>query len=467
MNPSEIIDSRYRLERLLGTGGMSEVWLAEDQRLGRWVAVKLLRESFSSGQDGDLIASFDREARLIARLQHPNIVAVYDTGAWDGRHYLVMEYVHGYSMRRLLEARGRLTEAEATNYGALIADAIEYAHQQGVIHCDIKPENILVTEQGVPKVVDFGVADTLSRTLSPDQARDILGTIAYLAPEVIQGAPADQRSDVYSLGLTIYEMVAGRLPFAGSTPAALTGQRLANPAPSIRSFNSQASPALEAVLARALSLSQSERFQSSAEFAAALRRAGQSAPVVGAAAAPSRPVQNVPAPLPDTPLRQRHPTRRVSTNYTASQPAPETLGGGGGGAILAIIFVVLLAVAAGVVAAVILTHKSGGSPGATPTPQASATAVATTAVPTSTPTNEPTSTATATDTPSPSATATPTREPSRTPTQRPSRTGTPESPTPGLGTPSPAPSPGGSNPLQSLRNFGDQVWSGIQDFFSN
>ncbi|HKS90581.1 MAG TPA: protein kinase, partial [Tepidiformaceae bacterium] len=355
------------------------------------------------------------------------------------------------------------TETEAISYGALIADALEYAHQQGIIHCDIKPENILVTEQGVPKVVDFGVADTLSRTLLPDQARDILGTIAYLAPEVIQGAPADQRSDVYSLGLTIYEMVAGRLPFAGSTPAALTGQRLANSAPPVRTFNPEVSPALESILARSLALSQSERFQSSAEFATALRRAGQLSPAVSAAVAAQTARQVQRAPVPDSPLRQRHPTRRVTTTYTDAPPTPETLGGGGSGAILAIIFVILLAVAAGVVAAFLLTRHNNSSADTTPTTVPSPTAVPTTAVPTSTLTNEPTSTPQPTDTPQPSPTPTATNQPSNTPTRTPTQKNTPTPP--GQGTPG-TPSNSGS-PLQSLRNIGDQVWHGIQDFFSD
>ena len=251
---------------------MSEVWLAEDQRLGRWVAVKILRESVADAHSGELVDSIEREARLIARLQHPNIVAVYDAGQHEGHHFLVMEYVHGFSLRQLLEMQRRMTEAEAIRYGTQVASALQYAHDQGVVHCDVKPENILVNENGVAKVADFGVADTITRTLGPEQARAILGTIAYLAPEVIQGLPADARSDVYSLALTVYEMVATRLPFTGATPAATAGQRLAAQAPLIRSITASASPEIEAVLARALALMPHDRYQSAGEFGAALRR---------------------------------------------------------------------------------------------------------------------------------------------------------------------------------------------------
>lgn len=424
MNVSDVIDERYRVERLLGTGGMSEVWLAEDERLGRWVAVKLLRDSVADEQDGDLATSLEREARLIARLQHPNIVSVYDVGRHEGRHYLVMEYVHGNSLRQLLEARGRRGEAEVVRYGTQIASALAYAHEQGVIHCDIKPENILVTEQGVAKAVDFGVAETVTRTLTADQARDVLGTIAYLAPEVIQGAPADARSDIYSLGLTLYELVAGRLPFAGTTPAAIAGQRLAGAAPPLRAFAREASPELESVLARALALSQDDRYQTAAEFGAALRRA----PAAGAAQRPpQRPAVAVGAPPP--PVRRRRDTARLSRRDTMTPPPPEGLGGAAIGAIIA---AVALALGLGVVAAILLTRDDdagGGSDTPTPTPtveqnEAPTPTTQATAEPTATPTPTESPTETPTPTPTTEATATPTPTEPATPTPSPSATPT-------------------------------------------
>ncbi|MCC7363389.1 MAG: serine/threonine protein kinase [Dehalococcoidia bacterium] len=406
---------------------MADVWLAEDERLGRWVAVKLLRESATGDE---VAASIEREARLVARLQHPNIVAIYDVGHRDGQRYLVMEYVHGHAVRQVLEARGRLTEQEAVRYGGQIAGALQYAHEQGVVHCDIKPENILVNEQGVAKAVDFGVAETITRTMTPDQARDILGTIAYLAPEVIQGSPPDARSDVYSLGLTIYEMVAGRLPFSGTTPAAIAGQRLANAAPPLRAFAREASAELESVLARALALSPYDRYQTAGELAAALRRVPQQARPAA--------VPPVIATAPVPPIRQRHQTARVTRGRRAAPPPPRATGPGGA-AIAAVIAALALALGVGIAAAVVLSRgedDNGGGPAPTPSP--SATRTAATQEPTATPTRPSEPTPTATPTTAPTETPTPTRTPPPTQTQAtPTATRTQQ----GNNNPTPSPSP--------------------------
>ena len=414
---------------------MAEVWLSEDLRLGRWVAVKLLREGFATEQDGDLVQSFDREARVIARLQHPNIVGVYDAGAFEGRHYLVMEYVHGHALREIMEAQGRLQESDAVRYGLALASALQYAHEQGILHCDLKPENILITEQGVPKLADFGVAETLTRTLSPAEARDILGTIAYLAPEVLQGAPADARSDVYSLAMTIYESLAGRLPFSGTNPAAVAGQRLATAAPPLRTLVREASPELEAVLARGLALSQLDRYQSAGEFGAALQRVAATLKAAAGQSA-SRAAQRAVPPLVLSQAPGRNPTTRVTRR---APPPPPRRTGIGGGALAAIFAVILGALAVGVAGALLLARKDDSSigsmtPTATPAPT-QAPATPTRPLPTATPTE----TAPAT----PTSTATPTVPPkSPTPTAtKPPATVTPAgSPSPGA-TPLPTPTP--------------------------
>ena len=416
---------------------MAEVWLAEDLRLARPVAIKLLRDGTSDAHDSDLISSLDREARVIARLQHPNIVGVYDTGVFEGRHYLVMEYVQGYTLRQLLDARGQVPEADAVRYALPIAAALQYAHEQGVVHCDVKPENILISEQGVPKVTDFGVAETITRTLSPEQARDIVGTIAYLAPEVIQGANADPRSDVYSLGMTLYEMVAGRLPFAGATPAAAAGQRLAMPPPPLRSFNREASPELEAVLARALAISPAARFPTAIEFAAALRRASVR-PAAQAPATRQGPIAAVPVPPVRSSAQQasrRNPTARVTRTTIQQRPPPRNGGGISAAGVAAILGIIIVAALGGLVAALILTHQNGtsnaaSSPTATvqPTQVATATALPPTAAPTNVPTLTPTPVPTFTPTP-PAATATahatPTTRPNKSPTARSSASSVP------------------------------------------
>jgi len=431
LEPATIIDSRYRLERLLGTGGMAEVWLAEDRRLSRWVALKIL-----SNEDPDLASGLAREARLVARLQHPNIVAVHDAGEHDGRPYLVMEYVHGHSLRGLLEARGRLSEAEAIRYGLQAAAALEYAHAAGIIHCDIKPENLMVDEQGAAKLTDFGVSLTVNRTMTPDQARDILGTLAYLAPEVIQGAPPDPRSDVYSLALTLYELVAGRVPFEGATPAAIAGQRLARPAPPLRTLAPEASPALESALARALSPNPDGRWPTVADFAAALRGSNQRTAPVAAVPPVGR---AAPKPQPS-----RHSTARVQRQVAALPPPANT--GGGSGAITAAIFagVILLAAGAGIAAALFLSRgddADGGSPSPTPLPSLTAPAATPTTTPTRAPaaTNTPAPSQTATPSPSatpPTAEPTPTRTTTLPPQATPTRTNTPQA-APPTATPTP------------------------------
>jgi serine/threonine-protein kinase len=409
VNPSDIIEQRYRLERLLGTGGMSEVWLAEDTRLGRWVAVKILRDSLANRED-ELVDTLLQEARVVAKLQHPNIVAVYDFGTHEGHHFLVMEYVHGYSVRQLLQTQGRLTEAEAIRYGTQIATALQYAHEQNVVHCDVKPENILVNEQGVAKVADFGVAESVSRTLAPEQMRDVLGTVAYLAPEVIQGAPAEPRADVYSLGLTVYEMAAGRLPFTGTNPAALAGQRLGAPAPPLRAFAMSASPELESVLARALAISPQDRYSTAGAFANALRNVPAGTSREAALPAP------IVAPPGRAPAAPRHNTARVRRG------APPPNNGWSSTGIAALVGAVLLALGIGIAAAVILSQDdddNGGGDGTPTTEPTQQTQTAETASPTGeTPaTSTPTVTRTPTSQPTTPATATATA--TRTPTQAP------------------------------------------------
>ncbi len=425
---------------------MSEVWLAEDERLGRQVAVKIIRDT---GED--LGGTIEREARLVARLQHPNIVSVFDAGQQDGDHYLVAEYIEGSSLREILQARGRLTEAEAVRYGIQVARALAYAHSQGIVHCDVKPENIMISPQGIAKVMDFGVADMVTRTVTAGEARDILGTIAYLAPEVIQGAPADARSDVYSLGLTVYELVAGRLPFTGSSAAAIAGQRLGTPAAPLRTFAADASRGLEVALARALALSPADRYQTAGEFEAVLRSAP---PPAAIPAPPPRPVTRpaggapprrhdttrvatVPPRRHDTTRVATVPPRRHDTTRVATVPPRRHSDSPDGGLVVAIVVVVLVAVAVGIVGAMALNRGGGGAP--TPVP--------TLGLPTRLASPTATGTPTATPTAQPSVSASPSASVSPTPTNR---TPTPRSSTPTVGaTATKTTAPGSASPTAS------------------
>lgn len=262
---AQIVAGRYRLERLLGSGGMSEVWLAYDEVAGERVALKrVLPGGGSEARDALL-----REAEIGLRLHHPNIVAVLDSGNDGGQPYLVTEYVEGPSLRELLTWRGRLPEGDVVEIGRAASAALAHAHSRGILHNDLKPENILLGAAG-PKIADFGAASSLTETVGPHRARELMGTIAYLAPEVLRGEEPSPRSDIYALGLTLYEAAAGRLPFPGATPAAVAGQRLSQPAPLLRTFAPNVTPTLEGTLARALQVEPSLRFANAGAFAAAL-----------------------------------------------------------------------------------------------------------------------------------------------------------------------------------------------------
>ncbi|MCK9520724.1 MAG: serine/threonine protein kinase, partial [Dehalococcoidia bacterium] len=267
-----LLDGRYRLERVLGSGGTSEVWLARDVVANVPVAIKRVLP----GAGGEARDALRREAQIGRRLHHVNIVQVLESGEARGLPYLVTEYVEGPSLRELLGWRGGLPEADVVDIGRAVASALAHAHRRGILHNDLKPENILLGPTG-PKVADFGAASSLTQTVGPQRAQELMGTIAYLAPEVLQGEEPSIRSDLYALGLTLYEAAAGRLPFPGATPAAIAGQRLAQPPPPVRVLVPSASYELEATLARALQLNPSARFASAAELAAWLA----AAPMVG------------------------------------------------------------------------------------------------------------------------------------------------------------------------------------------
>jgi len=254
---------RYRLESLLARGGLAEVWLAKTAHDGA-VAVKRPLD----GSPWAAVEALRREASIGKRLSHPAIVRLIDSGAGDSGPYLVFEYVDGPSLREQL-ALGPMTEAACIEMGCALLEALSYAHGRGVVHNDLKPENILLGPEG-PKIADFGAAQSLTETVTAERARELSATIAYLAPEVLQGAEPSPASDVYSLGLTLYEAVAGRLPFSG--PAALiAGQRVTTGVPPLRRFAPAASPHLERTLARALEPDPGLRFTDAAAFAAALR----------------------------------------------------------------------------------------------------------------------------------------------------------------------------------------------------
>jgi eukaryotic-like serine/threonine-protein kinase len=225
------LDGRYHITDRIAVGGMGEVYLAHDAVLAREVAIKVLHRSLAGDQG--FVDRFRREARAAATLNHPNIVTVYDWGAVDGVYYMVMEYVHGRSVREILNARGALAPAQAAAVLDQTLAALEHAHAKGIVHRDLKPENILITTEGVVKLTDLGLARAFADAKNT-RAGAVTGTVQYLSPEQIRGEPADPRSDLYALGIVGYELLTDRLPFTGETPMAIAYKHLSDrvPAPS-------------------------------------------------------------------------------------------------------------------------------------------------------------------------------------------------------------------------------------------
>jgi serine/threonine protein kinase len=265
--PGRLLADRYRLVRRIAVGGMAEVWEADDEVLGRAVAVKILHAQFAV--DPTLRIRFHNEAVAVARLVDPSIVAIYDTVDFEGCDAIVMELVRGRTLREFLDERGALEPIEVVHIGAEVAGALAIAHRAGVIHRDIKPANILLSDDGRVLVTDFGIAKILDQ---PDLTRtaQLLGTVKYLAPEQVEGGPVDGRTDIYALGAVLYEALCGEAPFRAETPAALALARMHRD-PTRPSLVIDDVPAdLDTTLMRALSRRPSGRFASAPDMRAAL-----------------------------------------------------------------------------------------------------------------------------------------------------------------------------------------------------
>jgi eukaryotic-like serine/threonine-protein kinase len=263
---AEIV-GRYELVRPLGAGGMGEVFLARDQTLGRHVAVKRVHAG-----DERAAKYILHEARVVAGLDHPNIASVYDVVEHQGQPHIVMEYVDGTTLAARMSA-GPMAEGQAIDYGRQIASALAYAHSRNVVHCDIKPSNVMVTPSGVPKVLDFGIARRDSTTLhdATTATQAVIGTPPYMAPEVLLGAPPSQQSDVFGLGVMMYELLSGRRPYEGRGAAAVL-QAMAMEPPVLHEQIKTVSPELSSIVARAIQTDRHQRLQSADEFKSALDR---------------------------------------------------------------------------------------------------------------------------------------------------------------------------------------------------
>jgi serine/threonine-protein kinase len=291
----QLIGGRYEIDELLGRGGMAEVRKGCDRRLGRTVAVKRLRPDLAS--DPTFYARFRREAQSAASLNHPSIVAVYDTGeepAPDGSGlslpYIVMEYVDGRTLREVMREGRKILPERALEITAAVLEALDYSHRAGIIHRDIKPANVMLTPSGHVKVMDFGIARAVSDTSSTmTQTAAVLGTAQYLSPEQARGEQVDARSDIYSTGCVLFELLTGRPPFVGDSPVSVAYQHVREAASAPSTLDPQISPDIDAITAKALAKSTDTRYQSAAEMRADIERAlaghQVSAPAVAAAEA--------------------------------------------------------------------------------------------------------------------------------------------------------------------------------------
>jgi len=266
---ARILNDRYEMLTPLGTGGMATVFRGRDIRLGRPVAIKLLHSFYAA--DTDFLARFQHEAMSAANLSsHPNIVDVYDVGKDGDNNYIVMELVEGTDLKAVIDKQAPLAPQRALAIAAQVADGLEYAHKRGMVHRDVKPQNVLIDPDGNIRIADFGIAKSHLST-AVTQTGMTFGTADYISPEQAQGRPATPQSDVYSLGVVLYEMLTGQLPFRGDTPMAVALQHIQHQPPPLRALNPQVPPALEALVLRALSKDPSRRPASAAAFARELR----------------------------------------------------------------------------------------------------------------------------------------------------------------------------------------------------
>lgn len=359
-SPDALFDGRYRIVRRLGQGGMARVFLAQDESLHRPVAVKVLADRHS--HDPHFIERFQREARSAARLNHPNIVQVYDHAQVDGVSYIVQEYVEGETLKELIRREAPLDARRAITIALQILAALRVAHQQGVIHRDVKPQNILVQPDGKVKVADFGIANAGESDMT--EAGSIVGTAQYLAPEQARGLPVGPPADLYAVGIVLYEMLSGRVPFEGDAAVTVAMRHVQEAPEPLGDRNPLVQPELEAVVMRALAKDPSQRYQSADEMGIDLDRVRQGLPisdetaVIGAA----------------TIAMARQPTATMVAPPLPPREAPAKRNGNPNRRRLWVLLAVLLVIAAGAVAGWAFIGGSGGGEDPLPTTTSETTA---------------------------------------------------------------------------------------------
>ncbi|MFZ3452127.1 Stk1 family PASTA domain-containing Ser/Thr kinase [Arthrobacter sp. 7Tela_A1] len=332
LNTDRILNGRYEVGELIGRGGMADVYLGRDTRLGRAVAIKVLRPDLA--RDPLFQSRFRREAQAVAGLNHPSIVSVYDTGDQEITNgspddvrlpFIVMEYVSGRTLRDLIKA-GEIGTDDAIAYTLGVLSALEYSHRSGIVHRDIKPANVMVTSEGTVKVMDFGIARAIADSAATmTQTQAVIGTAQYLSPEQARGETVDARSDLYSAACLLFEMLAGRPPFVGESPVSVAYQHVREAPPAASSFNPEVSPALDAVLEHALAKDRSDRFQNAHAFRDALEASRN-----GTAALAHRPSDTAPtealavSKAPAVPVPEEEPQTRAMARVREGGPLTST-----------------------------------------------------------------------------------------------------------------------------------------------
>lgn len=327
------LNQRYELEQKIGEGGMARVYRGRDLRLGRQVAIKVLHSQFAG--DVNFLQRFHHEAQAAASLHHPAIVDIYDVGQDGEIHYIVMEYVDGSDLKRYLLQHAPLPVEQAVRIAAAVADGLAAAHLRGMVHRDIKPQNILIDQAGQVRITDFGIAKSALSTAMTETGMTF-GTADYISPEQARGLPATPRSDVYSLGVTLYELLTGRLPFDGDSSVAVALKHVSEPPPPPRSFNPAIGLQLEALLLRTLSKNPDDRPASAAEFARLLRATlhiAEQPTVVSQQPRQNQAIVRPPAPPSNKRLSSNTGPVRLPPP-TKSNPRPAANRGGGFGAFL-------------------------------------------------------------------------------------------------------------------------------------
>jgi tRNA A-37 threonylcarbamoyl transferase component Bud32 len=337
-----LLNARYRLEEQVGSGGMSTVYLASDPTLERWVAIKLMHRDIS--RDPDQLERFRREARTVARLNHPHVVTVIDAGEDDGNPYIVFEYVQGETLKERLKRTGRLPVTEAIAYAIEIGRALIAAHAERLVHRDVKPQNVLIDPEGRAKVTDFGIARSLEAHGLTATGR-VLGTTDYVSPEQALGETVTEQSDIYSLGVCLYEMLTGEIPFRADTQVAVAMKHVQEPMPDVQRMRPEISAALARIVERSTAKETRNRYSSAAAMVADLEQAlAIEASRTGEAGGEATTVlRALPGDTADfVPTRLRNPRRAVISS------------------------VLVLAIAAGLIAYFSTRTQPGPGPAATP-----------------------------------------------------------------------------------------------------